>query len=188
MKDQKLATRYARALLESLPDRTDQNIADDLLRALAGAMESAGDIRDALFDPAVSGESKAAIFSAAVERAAQGSGPDFGLKMNRFFGVILDHGRAAMMPALAAIFHEWKEKAQQIVTATVTTPSPLDPELCRRTEATLSKVTGRNVRVTFEVQPSLIGGMVTRIGSKIYDGSLKSQLSRMHSDLATAGS
>ncbi len=188
MKDQKLATRYARALLESLPDRNDQNIADDLLQAFAGAMQSGNDIRDALFDPAVSSESKTSIFSAVVEHVSPGAGPDFGPRLNRFFGVILDHSRASMLPALAVVFHELKEQAQQIVTATVTTSAPLDPELCRRTEETLSKVTGSTVRVTFEVQPSLIGGMVTRIGSNIYDGSLRSQLSRLHRDLATAGS
>ena len=98
MKHQKLAARYARALLDALPDPSMQDRADAMLSGLASVMNSQADVRDALLDPAVGREEKGRLLDAVVDQAAAGAG-DFATSLKNFFGVVLDHGRATAPPA-----------------------------------------------------------------------------------------
>ena len=67
---------------------------------------------------------------------------------------------------------------QQIVRAEVTTAEPLAPEQRRRCNERLAGATGRTVKMTTKVDPAIIGGVVTRIGSTVYDGSIATQLQK----------
>ena len=189
MKNQKLATRYARALLDALPSAEHQNHADRLLSTLAEAMAKDPDVKDALLDPAISREQKATMLGAIIDRVGGTPGltdaVTFTGRLKNFMDVILEHGRAAAIPTIAEVFHKLKQEAQKIVAATVTTSEPLDHGLRERTEETLRRVTGRQVNVHYDIDPTLIGGMITRIGSTVYDGSLRSQLSRLKREMAT---
>jgi len=65
------------------------------------------------------------------------------------------------------------------VAATVTTARPIPRDVHDRLETTLSSLTGKKVRVDFATDPELIGGVVTRIGSTVYDGSVRNQLQQI---------
>jgi len=69
------------------------------------------------------------------------------------------------------------------VRATVTSAAPLSAEKKERLEASLSGMTGKNVQVETVVDPSIIGGIVTRIDSTVYDGSIRMQLAKMRQQL-----
>jgi F-type H+-transporting ATPase subunit delta len=75
----------------------------------------------------------------------------------------------------------------KIVRGEVTTAMPLAPEKLRALEQGLARATGRQVVLEARVDPSIIGGVVTRLGSTVYDGSITTQLQKMKQSLIEAG-
>jgi len=177
MKDRRLALRYARALLSALPQPDAAERADGLLTALASEMEASAEFRRFLLDPAVGREERAEALRQLVQRA--GASPEVG----RFFDTLVQHQRLGALPAIAAVFHERRQAAAGIVPAEMTTAEPMPPELRDRAVQALRRLTGRDVRLEFRVDPLLLGGAVTRIGSTVYDGSLRTQLSQLRREM-----
>jgi len=71
-----------------------------------------------------------------------------------------------------------------VVSANVTTAKPIPEDLKNQLRETLAAATGRSVRVTFNTDETIIGGLVARIGSTIFDGSVQSRLERLSDELA----
>lgn len=178
MQHRKLALRYAQALLAALPDPAQQEAADNFLVALADAIESHRELRDLLLDPAIPQSARrTALDSIAREAGA----PRI---VHHFLATVVDHGRTVELPAMARVFREVREKAAGIVPATLTTATPLGPDLQDKARSSLETMTGRKVNLSCAVEPSLIGGAVAQIGSMVYDGSLKTQLARLRRRMA----
>jgi F-type H+-transporting ATPase subunit delta len=136
-------------------------------------MSASDELRDILLDPAYSRTSrKAVLHTMADERGLP-------RQVHNFLSTIIDHNRADALPAIAEVFHEEREKAMGVVPAEITTAAPLDGPLKERAQGTIEKMTGKKVRLTCQVEPGLLGGAVTKIGSKVYDGSLKCQLDKL---------
>ena len=174
MKDRKLAARYARALLAVLPDPAAAASADEFLAALAEAMRSQAALKDVLLNPAVPSATQKNVLVALAE--AHGGSQ----LMKNFLSTIADHRRTAAIPTIAEIFREVREAERGIVAATLTTAMALPPELQQRVEAALQRLSGRSVKLSLQIDPALIGGVVTQVGSNIFDGSVRTQLDRLH--------
>jgi F-type H+-transporting ATPase subunit delta len=181
MRDRKLATRYARALVDALPDATAQNQADEFLTALSEGVRSNAEMRGFLLDP---GNPAAAKVSFLRGLAALKGTPG---QIGSFLATIVAHGRIANLPSIAERFHEEREAAQGSITATLTASAPMNPELRARASAALEKLSGRKVNLKIELDPGLLGGAVARMGSMVYDGSLKTQLSRLRRTMREDG-
>jgi F-type H+-transporting ATPase subunit delta len=173
MKDRKLATRYARALLGALPDAPSQDIADAYLAALAASVRSNAEFRSFLLNPA----NPTATKKAALDQLTTAHGaPE---RVATFLRMVVDHGRLANLAAIADVFHVEREAGQGTVSATFTTATPVTAELEARATAVLEKLSGRRVNLKSEVDPALLGGAIAKVGSMVYDGSLKTQLARL---------
>ena len=173
MRDRKLATRYSRALLGALPDAAEQNLVDEFLRALADSVRANADLRAFFLDPATStGAKKSALEKLCAVRGL----PD---RVKTFLGLVLDNGRLANLTSIAEVFHLERESGQGAVSATLTAAAPLTPELQARAKTALEKLSERRVNLKVEIDPELLGGAVTQVGSMVYDGSLKTQLARL---------
>lgn len=170
MKDRKLATRYARALIATLPDDATADRVDQFLLSLGQTMERSRDIREALEDPSTS---RAARLEALQSLATDLAMPP---QVGKFLEAVVDHGRIPQLPAIGTVFHEMREQARGVLAATIQTPVPMTDDMRDRARASLEKMTGKKIRLDCEVDPDLIGGAVTRIGSTVYDGSLRTQL------------
>jgi len=173
MKDRKLATRYAKALLGALPDAAGQSLADDFLTALAASVRTNPELRAFLLDPANPIGSKKSLLD---QLAGARNVPD---RVRTFLGMVVENGRSAELPSIAEVFHLEREAGQGEVSATLTAAVPLTPELQTRAVTALQKLSGRKVNLKVEVDPKLLGGAVAQIGSLVYDGSLKTQLARL---------
>jgi F-type H+-transporting ATPase subunit delta len=92
-------------------------------------------------------------------------------------------GRLELIPELAASFRERLLAHQNVVRAEVTSAAPLSPEKATALADSLSAVTGKKVELSVSVDPELLGGVVAKIGSTVYDGSVKTQLQRMRQEL-----
>jgi F-type H+-transporting ATPase subunit delta len=173
MKDRKLATRYARALLASLPNERMAEDADRFLTAVREALDESEEFRELLLDPAVPRGTREAVLRSLAQESAMPP------QVSNFLATVVDHNRGASLASIARVFHEEREAAMGVVPAEIATAWPLSEDLKRRTLETLEKMTGRKVRLTTRIEPGILGGAVTRIGSKVYDGSLRTQLAQL---------
>ena len=98
--------------------------------------------------------------------------------------VMLTQGRRLNLVAdLADAYRERLLAHQNVVRAEVKSAVPLSPEQTKALEQSLANVTGKKVELSVSVDPELLGGVVARIGSTVYDGSVKTQLQRMRQEL-----
>ena len=173
MKDRKLASRYARALLASISDPSIAELADQFLNVLRQSMDESEDFRNLLLDPSVAKNTRKDVLGKLAENA--GMPP----QIRNFLNTVVDHDRESSLPAIADVFHEVREEAAGIVPAKITTAVPLPEDLKQRTLKVLEGLTGRKVRLTTQLDPQILGGAVTKVGSTVYDGSLKTQLAQL---------
>ncbi len=178
MKDRKLASRYARALLAALPDDRSAQAAESFLESLAAAIERSPELRDVVHNPAIPRGARRSVLQALADKAGAGR------PVRNFLGVAADHGRAPDLPMIAVMFRELREQEQGIQRATITSARPLRPDEQERAKRTLEHLTGRKISLTVASDPSLLGGAVTRIGSMVYDGSVRTQLARLRRRMA----
>jgi F-type H+-transporting ATPase subunit delta len=101
----------------------------------------------------------------------------------KLFLLLADRDRLGIVPDLLAIYRERLMEHQQVVRAEVTTAAPLSPERATQIEQQLAALTGRKVDMKTSVDPAIIGGIVTRIGSTVYDGSIATQLAKLKEKL-----
>lgn len=178
MRDRRLALRYARALLAALTDPAQAESADQFLTALGQAVDQSDELRDLLLDPAVSRAQRIDVLSTLASTAGQPQG------VTNFLAALVENNRAAALPTIATVFHEEREAAAGIVPAEITTAEPLNTEMQTRARAAIKSRTGREVDLVCKVEPGLLGGAVTRIGSTVYDGSLRNQLVQLRRQLS----
>lgn len=178
MKDRKLASRYAGALLSVLPDVQQAERTDQFLTALAETFQSSAEFRGVMLDPAFPRSSRKAILTTLAREHA------LPVLVSNFLQTLVDNNRMAALPSIAVVYHELREEALGIVPAEITTATPLEETMRTRAQAALEKMTGQKVRLSCRVEPDLLGGAVTKIGSKVYDGSLRSQLSELRRRMA----
>ena len=84
-----------------------------------------------------------------------------------------------IIASIAEVFHLEREAAQGTVSATLTTATPMAPEVAARAVAALEKLAGRKVNLQTRIDPALLGGAIATVGSMIYDGSVRTQLARL---------
>ena len=171
------AARYARALFDVALKESDPVQIERDLAALAGLMSSNAELHAALTNPAVPVSAKRRIAEALGTRLSAAP------PTRKLFLLLADRDRLGIVPDLLAIYRERLMEHQQVVRAEVTTAAPLTPERASQIEEKLAVLTGRKVDMKTSVDPSIIGGVVTRIGSTVYDGSLATRLAKLKEKL-----
>lgn len=168
-----IASRFARALADILSSSEAADDAVRKLRAFDELQQSSPDLKNILISPAVSGRKK----KAAVARFAEQIG--FSPLLKNFMYVLIDHRRTAMLGEILASLEAQLDERRGIVRAQVQSARPLDEGQRQEVEAALSRATGKQVFGQYAVDDALIGGLVARVGSKVYDGSVRGQLQAM---------
>jgi F-type H+-transporting ATPase subunit delta len=173
--------RYAEALADVVTARGSSVRAQDALaelRAFEGTLHSSADLYNALTSPAIPLSRKKAV----VARIADD------LQLSRitrnFLFVLIDHRR---VPALAEILQTFEvvlDEKLGFARAEVASPRELNNEQRGSLNATLERLTGKRIRMRFTIDESLIGGVLARIGSTVYDGSVRGQLQSLERRLA----
>jgi F-type H+-transporting ATPase subunit delta len=178
------AARYARALFDVvLKDSAAKlDAAQSDLQTFADLFSTNEGLADVAANPAIPVARKAALARALVERAGAIT-PAVGKLM-----VLLgERDRLMLLPQIARAYRIRVMDYQKIIRGEVTTAAPLPADKLRAIEAGLQRTTGRTVVLESRVDPSIIGGVVTRLGSVVYDGSVTTQLEKMKQALIEAG-
>jgi F-type H+-transporting ATPase subunit delta len=133
-------------------------------------------------NPAIPVSKKKALAGALVERAGPVAAP-----LGKLIVILAEKDRLTLLPGIARTYVDRVMDHLKIVRGEVTTAIPLSAEKLRALEDGLAKATGRKVVLEARVDPSIIGGAVTRVGSTVYDGSVITQLQKMKQSLIEAG-
>jgi len=172
------ATRYARALFDVALKESDPVPIERDLASFADLMSSNAELHGALTNPAIPASSKRQIADALAARL------NMAAPARKLLLLLADRDRLAMVPDLLEVYRVRLMEHQHVVRAEVTTSLPLTPDRTAQLQKKLADITGRKVEMTTSVDPSIIGGVVTRIGSTVYDGSLATQLAKLKEKLA----
>ena len=172
-----LAERYAGALVDVALENKQADQVKQELAAFAAMVRESDDLRAFLANPSIS----RAVKHAAIEQLVAQMGASRTLRNYLF--VIVDQRRAGMLVEIEQAFSALLDARQGITQATVTSAVELTPAERAEIDAALAKLTGRKVQAQCKTDPSLIGGAVVRIGSTIYDGSVRAQLDRLRAKM-----
>jgi F-type H+-transporting ATPase subunit delta len=179
-----VAGRYARALfdvaLREAPADLEKIQAQ--IDDLSGLFTQHPALAGAMGNPAVPVSKKVAVAKALIERSGGIAAP-----LARLIVMLAERDRLMALPAIARVYRDRLMDHQKIVRGEVTTAIALPPEKLRALEEGLERATGRRVVLDTRIDPSIIGGVVTRLGSTVYDGSVTTQLQKMKQALIDAG-
>jgi len=139
------------------------------LYAFAKLLERETRVREALHDPALPAENKRGLIRDAIGERANP------IALN-LLGLLVEQGRARDIPRIVGQLALVAAERRAHALAEVRSAVPLDEEQRRRLAEALSKATGRQVEVKVVVDPSVVGGLVARVGDEIFDGSVRSRL------------
>ncbi len=176
-----MAARYALALFELADEQSKLDVVADDLKALDAAIEENEDLRRIMGSPIIGRDVQGLAIS---EILKQSGANDLTL---RFVSVSTVNRRLYALRDIIKAYLAELAKRRGEVTAEVTSAQALNVEQTRAVEDALQKVEGRNVALSLKVDPSLIGGMVVQIGSRMIDSSLRTQLDRMKLVMKGAG-
>ncbi|WP_240048273.1 F0F1 ATP synthase subunit delta [Crenalkalicoccus roseus] len=173
-----LAERYALALLaladekrQADPGATDR-IAADLDRLFALWRDDA-DFRAFVADPRLDAAAQRKGAFAVLEKVGVGT------EVRNLVGVLINNRRLSQLPRVAQAFGALLAERRGQQTATVITAHPLSDTQRAQIVARLTEAGHSNVRLVEQVDPSILGGLIVRIGSRLYDNSIKSKLQRL---------
>jgi F-type H+-transporting ATPase subunit delta len=172
------AARYARALLDITSTESDPVAAEKDLAAFVDLVQRHPDLQRTLANPVVSASAKRALVQQLLDRS-QPTAP-----VSKLLLLLASRGRIALVPDVLDVYRERLREHRQVIQAEVTTAAPLAPERASELQQRLAKITGRAVTMTTKVDQSIIGGIVTRIGGTVYDGSFSTQLAKVRDRLS----
>jgi F-type H+-transporting ATPase subunit delta len=172
------ATRYARALIEvALKERVDLSQIETGLADFVALVSSHPNLEKALLNPAVPAPRKRAAVAELTGHA------QFVPVLSKLLVLLAERDRLMLLPDLLNTFRDRIQTLQNIVRVEVTTAAPLPTERAQEIERSLAQATGRTVQLSTRVDPAIVGGIVTKIGSTVYDGSVTNHLRRMRQRL-----
>ncbi len=168
-----LARRYAKAVIEM--GSTDKIGLD--LRTLAKAMKESAELQTVLTNPAIRRADRRKVLDALLQRI--GANP---LTKNLVY-LLLDGERLSELGGISRELDAMIEARGGRITAEVTSAKPLDPTQLSQITAALEKLSGKKVTITKKEDPDLLGGVVAKVGDRVYDGSLRTQLRNLREEL-----
>ncbi|HVY46849.1 MAG TPA: ATP synthase F1 subunit delta [Minicystis sp.] len=175
-----VARRWAHALFELGKETSSLVDLNKDVRAFADVYASSAELRDALDNPLVPEPSREAILVDVAGRLGVGETAKNTLRL------LAQKRRLAILPDLARQLARLTDEDANLVRATVTSAAPLSDAYKDRLRAALEKATGKKVTIAHEVDPTLVAGVVTKIGDRVIDGSLKARLQGFRESLLRA--
>jgi F-type H+-transporting ATPase subunit delta len=168
-----VARQYAHAIADVAVANNNVDSVERDMRALATIVRNQEEIRDLLASPVVSHENKRTVLQSLIDDVGPGA------TTVNLLNVLLRNYRLQYLPEIYDEFKRVMNERRGIVVASVTTAAAISPDQQAALTNKLERVTGKKIEFAFTSDPSLIGGVVTRIGSVVYDGSIKTQLEQI---------
>ncbi len=171
-----VARRYARALFEEARARGQAQAIDADVAALHEAFAASRELVRVFESPVIPREKKKKLIEALFAGRLQPL-------TVRFLELLVEKEREDLLPAIVAAYRALQDEEQGIIEAHVRTAFPLDEAGARPLVEKLERLTGKKIRLQLRQDPSLIGGVVVRVGDTVYDGSVRQQLAALRERL-----
>ncbi|HUQ32228.1 MAG TPA: ATP synthase F1 subunit delta [Pyrinomonadaceae bacterium] len=175
---QMVARRYATALADVVTARGEAQEVKEELAAWSEMMQSNEQLLEVFRNPTIPYEQKRKVLDTLIERSRVRP------TTSNFLQVLLQNHRLAELSEVNKRFAQILDERSGVVSAEVTTARPVAQSSQDALRTKLTAMTGKSVRLSFTTDEELIGGIVTRIGSTIYDGSVRNQLQQVRERLA----
>ncbi len=168
-----ISNRYARALADIVTERGETSEVTSDLNSFAQIMAQHAQLRDVFASPVIPAKRKRGVLNDLLSR----------LKLrptaNNFLQLLLSNSRLPELDQMLRALSRELDARANIVSAEITTAREINEQEKSTLRDKLKVATGKDVRLQFRTDPNIIGGVVTRIGSLVYDGSIKNQLAQM---------
>jgi F-type H+-transporting ATPase subunit delta len=175
------ANRYAHAFA-SVVASAGLDIAEAQRQMLdfSVALASSRELREVLENPSIPSDQKLAVID--------GLASKLGLmrEVRNLIAVVMDHGRLPELKEIIAAYDRIADSAQGIAEAQITSAFELNEDDRKELEAQVARLAGTKVRVLYVQDAALLGGAVVKIGSTVYDGSVRGQLDRLKQTMVSA--
>jgi F-type H+-transporting ATPase subunit delta len=162
--------RYAQALFDLANDQKQIAAVEADLKSLKAALADSRDLRVLLGSPAFSAETKGKGLDAIAAKA----------KLNpttrKFLGLLAANGRASALASVITSFEALTAAARGAVSAEVVTAIPLSAAQAKGVQSALRQALGKDPEISTRVDPAILGGIKVKVGSRLFDASLKSRL------------
>ena len=165
-----VGARYARALFDLALETGALDAVEADLRSLSAAREESPELRRMLQSAVYSADAKGRVLSAIAEKG------QFNKVTQNFLGVLAANRRASALPAVIAGFHKLSAAHRGVVAAEVTTAIKLTAAQAKGVKAALAQALGQEPEITTRVDPAILGGLKVKVGSRLFDASLRSKL------------
>ena len=173
------AKRYALALYDVVSKSGDIERASRDLEAIVGLLRTNEELRRVLTTPAVPPAKKRAVLLAVLQ-AAGGLSP----QVTRTLLLLAERDRLGLVGEVRDAFADRVREADRVVPGEVVTAVPLSDNQRTALEAAIGRASGRGVALSAKVDPAIMGGVVARVGTVVFDGSVARQLERLKQRLA----
>ncbi len=165
-----VGSRYAQALFDLANDQKQVAAVEADLNSLKAALADSKDLRTLLVSPTFSAEDKAKGLAGIAAKAK------FDATTKKFLGLLAANGRAAALPNVITAFAKLSATARGAISAEVTTAVALSAAQAKGVAAALRQSLGKDPEITTRVDPAILGGIKVKVGSRLFDASLRSKL------------
>jgi F-type H+-transporting ATPase subunit delta len=176
-----MAARYAGSLFDLAAEAGSLDEVEKELGRVEAMLNDSADLRRLVASPVFSAEDQLRAISAIADRAG------FKGLVGNFLRVVARNRRLFALPGMIAAFRKLAAEARGEIAATVTSAHALSPQQETELKQTLKSVAGKDVVLNLTVDPSILGGMIVRIGSRQIDTSLKTKLNSLKLALKEVG-
>jgi F-type H+-transporting ATPase subunit delta len=172
---------YARAFADVVVDkRLDPAKTLAEAQQISALVRESGELREVWVAPSISPEQKRAVLDAIVKRAGVSQ------MVRNFVAVLIDKGRVNFLQEIIAEFARELNSRLGFAEAEITTIRELSANERSALESDLAKITGKKIRARYDQDRSILGGAIARVGSTVYDGSVKGQLEKIREQLTAS--
>ncbi len=171
-----IARRYAQALQEEAEQNHQIEPVDADMELIRATMEGSRDLVLLFESPVISREKKERVLRQLFE-------PRLQPLTLRFLLLLVEKQRENLFPAVVQAYRDLRDRQMGLVEARARTAMPLGPAEAQKLTRALEQMTGQRVRLQVEEDPSILGGLVVRLGDTVYDGSVRHQLENLREQM-----
>ena len=172
-----LAKRYAKALFAVGQEEGKSEVYRETLNVLGDFLEKYPEAMDALTNLLYPMELREKVMAQLISELQAGQ------FMANFLNLVVQKRRADILPEIGAEFQALVDADQNISRGTVIAASEISGELQVKVQTTLENITGKKVLLTTKIDPTIIGGIVAKVGDLVMDGSIKTQLAGLNESI-----
>ena len=171
--------QYANALADIAQEQGASGAVAKQLNDFAAAYAGSAELRNFLASPAVTRTEKHGVIEKITSRMGASK------ILRNFLFVVIDNRRTYLLPEIVESFQRVIREREGIAEAEITSAVELSDTQKKNFSQTLQRLTGKKVEAKFSLNPGLLGGAVVRIGSTVYDGSVRNRLNELRTRLAS---